>query len=286
MKAREHNSPVIQELIDETTPEQLEQINKQMEKQLKTVICGDTHGRDLWKQIVEIEKDADRIVFLGDYFDSFDIPGVVQLQNFLDIIEFKKNSDKEVILLFGNHDYHYMPGYSGIGYSGYQHGLAYQFRDAISKNLEYLQMAYLFEDVLCSHAGVGMEWVERHFPNTKITDLQSVSMLVDSINDHFKYKPGIFEFCGFNPYGDNTNQTPIWIRPASLMKVNKGTILKEIVKQVVGHTQVKKIFDSVVTTEKTMGGRYYLNDAIESNGYLVHENGSFSPKEIEKVLPS
>jgi len=41
---------------------------------MKTIILGDTHGRDLWKQIVEIENDADRIIFLGDYFDSFDIP--------------------------------------------------------------------------------------------------------------------------------------------------------------------------------------------------------------------
>jgi hypothetical protein len=247
---------------------------------MKTVILGDAHGRDLWKQIVEVESDADRIIFLGDYFDSFDLPGVVQLQNFLDIIEFKKNSDKEVVLLFGNHDYHYMPGYTGLGYSGYQHGLAYQFRDAISENLEHLQMTYLFEDVLCSHAGIGMEWVERHFPNTKITDLQSVSMLVDSINDHFKYKPNIFEFNGFNPYGDNTYQTPIWIRPASLMQVNKGTKLKENVIQVVGHTQVKNIFDSVKATEKTMGGRYYLNDAIGTRGYLVYENDTFKPNQI------
>ena len=247
---------------------------------MKTVILGDTHGRDLWKQIVEVESDADRIIFLGDYFDSFDLPGVVQLQNFLDIIEFKKNSDKEVVLLFGNHDYHYMPGFTGIGYSGYQHGLAYQFRDAISENLEHLHMAYLFEDVLCSHAGIGMEWVERHFPNTKITDLQSVSMLVDSINDHFKYKPNIFEFNGFNPYGDNTYQTPIWIRPASLIKANKGTILKETVIQVVGHTGVANIFDSVKATEKTMGGRYYLNDAIETRGYLVYENDTFKPNQI------
>jgi hypothetical protein len=31
-----------------------------------------------------------------------------------------------------------------------------------------------------------------------------------------------------------------------------------------------------------MGGRYYLNDAIESNGYLVHEDGKFIPKEVSK----
>jgi hypothetical protein len=32
MKAREHNSPIIQELIDETTPEEMEKINKEMTK--------------------------------------------------------------------------------------------------------------------------------------------------------------------------------------------------------------------------------------------------------------
>ena len=127
-----------------------------------------------------------------------------------------------------------------------------------------------------------MEWVEWHFKDTKITDLESVSILVNEINDHFKYKPGIFEFNGFNPYGDNTYQTPIWIRPASLMQVNKDTILKETVRQVVGHTQVKNIFESVKATDKSMGGRYYLNDAIETNGYLVYQDGNFTPKEVLK----
>jgi hypothetical protein len=187
-----------------------------------------------------------------------------------------------------------MPGFTGIGYSGYQHGLAYQFRGAISENLEHLQMAYLFEDVLCTHAGVSVEWLERSFgkPNDEsehnwnVDTLEGVKGVVELINEYFKHKPGIFEFNGWNPYGDNTYQTPIWIRPASLMKVNKGTKLKENVIQVVGHTQVKNIFDSVVSTEKAMGGRYYLNDAIESKGYLVVEDGFFVPKEIEKVLPS
>jgi len=254
----------------------------------RTVIIGDTHGRNLWKQIVEAEKDADRIIFLGDYFDSFDIPGVVQLQNFLDIVEFKKNSDKEVVLLFGNHDYHYMPGFTGVGYSGYQSGLAYQFRDAIEQNLEHFQMAYLFEYVLCSHAGISPEWLERSFgkPNDEtehnwnIDTLDGIKHVVDLINDHFKYKPSIFEFNGWNSYGDNTYQTPIWIRPASLMKSNQNSGLKKNVIQVVGHTQVKNIFESVKASDKSMGNRYYLNDAIETNGYLVFEDGFFVPKEI------
>ncbi len=44
-------------------------------------MIGDLHGRDCWKWIVETEK-ADRYVFIGDYFDSFDIPGLLQMHNF------------------------------------------------------------------------------------------------------------------------------------------------------------------------------------------------------------
>ena len=41
----------------------------------KLVAIGDVHGRNTWKQIVEQEQ-PDTVVFVGDYFDSFDIPGI------------------------------------------------------------------------------------------------------------------------------------------------------------------------------------------------------------------
>ena len=79
---------------------------------MKTIMIGDIHGRDTWKQIIAQEPDAYRIVFLGDYFDSFDIKGVEQLHNFNEIIKFKQETHQDVIMLFGNHDYHYMPGFT------------------------------------------------------------------------------------------------------------------------------------------------------------------------------
>ena len=39
---------------------------------MKTITIGDTHGRSKWKNIVEKEKDADKIIFIGDYFDAKD----------------------------------------------------------------------------------------------------------------------------------------------------------------------------------------------------------------------
>ena len=259
---------------------------------MKTLFIGDTHGRDTWKKIIEAESDADKIIFLGDYFDSFDVPGVAQLHNFNEIVEFKKNSDKnsdknsnknsdkEIVLLFGNHDFQYMPGFTDTPYSGYQPGMAWQFRDAIQQNLEHLQMTHLHNNVLCSHAGISVEWVEKHFSNTVINDLESVSMLVDSINDHFKFKPNIFNFNGWDPYGNNTYQTPIWIRPDSLFKANKGSQLRELVVQIVGHTQVSNIFDSFKASDKAFGNKYFLIDAIASKGYLVLEDDVFTPKVI------
>lgn len=35
---------------------------------MRIVALGDTHGRVLWKEIVAKEKDADKIVFIGELF--------------------------------------------------------------------------------------------------------------------------------------------------------------------------------------------------------------------------
>lgn len=39
---------------------------------MKIVAIGDIHGRDIWEDIVKKEHDADKIVFVGDYFDTRD----------------------------------------------------------------------------------------------------------------------------------------------------------------------------------------------------------------------
>ena len=39
---------------------------------MKTIVIGDTHGRSNWKLAIHQDK-PDRVIFIGDYFDSFDI---------------------------------------------------------------------------------------------------------------------------------------------------------------------------------------------------------------------
>ena len=246
---------------------------------MKTVVIGDVHGRSLWKLIVNQEQDADRIIFIGDYFDSFDIKGEEQLNNFLDIIEFKKSTDKEVIMLIGNHDYHYFPEVGDNGTSGYQSMFSYQIRPVLDTNREHLQMAYQFDEYLFSHAGVSSKFMDSVFG----VDGWKVETIVEQLNELFKYKPLTFQFgeavsikklSYLDPYGDNEEQSPIWIRPRSLMAANRDTLHKQVI-QVVGHTGVRKL--DLVGSQKSAGGRYYLIDCQETTGeYLIISNGKLS----------
>jgi len=239
---------------------------------MKIIAIGDIHGRSLWKLIVNHE-NPDRVIFIGDYFDSFGISGVEQIQNFKEIIEYKKTSSKEVIVLVGNHDHHYYPEVGYTGTSGYQKGIAPSITQAVDENRQYLQMAYSFGEFLFTHAGVSPTFMDGEFGEEGWVE----DNVVELLNDLFKYKPRSFDFNGTDPYGDNTYQTPIWIRPRSLMAVNKKHKkgLKKKYIQIVGHTQVKKL--DLIGSQKSAGGRYYLIDSQESTGeYLIIQDGELS----------
>ena len=236
---------------------------------MKTVVIGDIHGRSVWKLIVNME-NPDRVIFIGDYFDSFDIKGTEQLDNFLDIIEYKKTSGKEVILLIGNHDHHYYPEIGESGISGYQKIYKFQIESVIDTNREHLQIAYQMDEFLFTHAGVSSEFMDQTFGPQG----WEVETLVEQLNEMFIYRPGVFSFNGLEPYGDDTYQTPLWIRPRSLMKVNKNTLRNRFI-QIVGHTHVNKL--DLVGAQKAAGGRYYLIDTLGSTGeYLVIQDGELS----------
>lgn len=244
---------------------------------MKTLILGDTHGRSNWKDVLAAHPDAARVVFMGDYLDSFNISGVEQLYNFNEIIRFKEETDKEVIMLLGNHDHHYLD--VGETYSGYKAAHKWDFNDALKKNMHHLQIAYLLDDVLFTHAGVSPIWMDDTFGYTGWTR----ETLVADLNELYKAKPTLFNFShlGWDPSGDSVEQGPMWIRPRSLMKSNTGDNgLKKHFRQVVGHTQVKNIFDSFVASEKAMGSRYYLVDAMEEGGYVIYEDGELKPMQL------
>jgi hypothetical protein len=237
---------------------------------MNTLLIGDIHGRDVWQDIIKAV-NPDRVVFMGDYFDSFNIPGVSQIRNFNNIIDYKESTDKEVIMLIGNHDHHYMD--AGETYSGHQAALHWDINDALKRNSHHLQAAYQFDNVICTHAGLSPVWLSLHIPGWQHEDV------VDAVNLLQESRPKAFNFShlGYDPYGNHESQGPFWIRPLSLMRANKSEQgFKKDYIQVVGHTQVTNIIDSFKASKKSMGN-YYLIDALESNGYVTYEDGVFTP---------
>ena len=246
---------------------------------MKTVIIGDIHGHDSWKQVIEQEQDADIFVFVGDYFDSFTVTGVVQIHNFKEIIEFKTTTDKEVIMLIGNHDYHYFPEIGDSSTSGYQSTLAPSIKQVIEENRQHLQMAYQFDDIVCTHAGLSSEWLDDTFVDWDVDNM------IDKLNELFKYQPHKVGYRSYKQVGDTvygssgfggeTFQGPIWIRPQALIEANYDTLRTQI-RQVVGHTTRKQID----IEGKATGGRYYFVDTMPRE-YLVVTDGVVSLGKLE-----
>ena len=234
---------------------------------MKIVALGDTHGRVQWKEIVEKEKDADKIVFIGDYFDTHHdgVSGNKQLVNFKEIVAFKRANPDKVVLLFGNHDFHYIRGMAARGetYSGYQGGYAHDFAEAIHDaiNDKSVQMCWMHDNFFFSHAGVTKTWRDRVF---ELNDLMEED-LVTGINDLFYHKPLSFCFAmgdNLSQSGNDKTQSPIWVRPQSLVP----DMVEDIIC-VVGHTTVKEL-------SITEMYRIILIDCLGTTGeYLIIEDG-------------
>lgn len=241
---------------------------------MKTIVIGDIHGRGTWQLIVQKET-FDRVIFVGDYWDSFDIPFLEQMYNFKQIVHYAANPGNDVILLTGNHDVHYQRWAieSGENYSGFQsiHALD------ICREMEqlpdgFMKMAYKMDNFLFSHAGITQTWLE-------LMQIDNDENMVDIINDYAKYKPQMFAFGAVgrggwvDGYGDNIWQNPTWVRPRSLMKDSKD--LNYI--QVVGHTGQ----NCIDIKGKATGGHYYFIDTLGTSGeYLIIEDGQVSAGKI------
>jgi hypothetical protein len=234
----------------------------------KTVVIGDIHGRSTWKLIVNME-NPDRVIFVGDYFDSFDFKTEEQANNFLDIIEYKKKATEsgvEVVLLIGNHDHHYYPEIGYTGTSGYQQVGKFVIEPIIDQNRGHLQVAYQFKNYLFSHAGVSTVFMDDLFGKGG----WNIDQITVELNELFRYKPHAFTFNGWDPYGNDDKQTPIWIRPTALMRANKNTEIKKRYIQIHGHTENRGI--SLNAIKNAYGNKYYNVDCLGSSGeYLIIE---------------
>jgi hypothetical protein len=187
---------------------------------LKIICVPDIHQSTHWKKLLKIGLNTiDKIVFLGDYFDNWENEWPDQGENFESIIQFKKDDPDKIDILFGNHDTSY---FLGERCSGYQPHKARNIKKMIENSVQFMRVISVYDNYIFSHAGVSSEWMRC----AGIKD-------INEINQLFKERPAFFRWVGPDPYGNNTNEGPLWIRPPSLHITSvKGY------NQIVGHTEI------------------------------------------------
>lgn len=243
---------------------------------MKILAIGDIHGRTRWKEVLATETHWDKVVFLGDYFDAWDdFTPTHQLQNFLEIMDFKRENPDKAVILFGNHDFHYMEGVKDF-YSGYQATARFDFQKALRENRDLIQACYKWGKYLFTHAGVTHVWWKNLIEWFDARGIDIVGMGVDEvINFAAQFNLQIFKFTDgryFDPHGDEVCQTPIWVRPGALMKARLGDYF-----HVVGHT----FGYPEILTDKDPGGVIKI-DALGLGYYLQIDDSGHEIKRLEK----
>lgn len=242
---------------------------------MKIVFIGDIHGRGSWEKIINSEQDSDKFVIMGDYFDAYEsnITPRMQIDNFSEILDYKKNNLDDIVLLFGNHDFHYLKNVRER-YSRYINSHNIEISKLITEALDnnYLKLAFSFDNTLVTHAGVTKTWLKRYLGAGPSVD---VTILTEALNEILKTSPEFlyFENGMYSSYtGDDIQQSPIWVRPISLLRDAPYNI-----NQIVGHTRVKNIHGF---PKKDIS--IWLIDALEINQYLVFDNGEYIIKELKQ----
>lgn len=256
---------------------------------MKIIVLGDIHGRDIWKEIVAEEYDADCFVFLGDYVSSHDrrlmYDDEAQINNLKDILDFAEFENAmtpgRVILLRGNHDMQHL-GYHWAECSGINWHVQDKMINMKERFLTNTQWVFVHDNIVYSHAGVSDVWMQ----NNDLTDISQINDLEPS--EKFGFTP-----CKLSDYcGDSVTQPPTWIRPWALFGNTFGDYT-----YVVGHTtemdivfmkeaaikQYKESYfddlfppDQSVIDDINSRNNVIVCDTLGTKTYLIVEDGKFT----------
>lgn len=208
------------------------------------LILPDIHGRTFWKEPCKDIGLYDKIIFLGDYIDPYkfehiDIKNAID--NFKQIIHFKRQNMDKVILLFGNHDMPYaFKDYYKFSLYHCRHSKEYHniIANLFRKNIDLFQIAYVYNNILFTHAGVESKWLE------KVVDCKSdnIIKIVDVLNHLTENKNGLLKLfkIGRSRGGRDRNPSCIWADVEDMKWDTESDAKNEKpihqIKQVFGHT--------------------------------------------------
>lgn len=216
---------------------------------MKILAVGDVHGNRKPLEIAKKHADeVDKIVFVGDYVDSFYDNWISQKAVLEDILEFKSKNTK-VITLWGNHDHAYI---SDPHVSGHQNVFHSEMGEYFMSNIGQFDIMFSAGNWVFSHAGISKEWLGKYFKDGHI----------EKINEAFQSKMlSCFDHQSYDPYGNDVTEGPLWIRPDALIDCSIN------MNQCVGHTEIGECGTRVFNCAE--GNRLVVIDSSDRNIYAI-----------------
>lgn len=190
--------------------------------------------------------EYDKVIFIGDYCDSFDIPPIQILDNVKNIIKFKEMYPEKVVLLLGNHDIHYF--WTTDRYSGFELSIYHDLKNIFESNLDKFKIAFQIDNFLWTHAGVTSKWWEKVLPSLESED-NRFKFLYDECKNISDYLNTMFQVGDRNinsisnlrrrGYIEGADWAgPLWAHDTEMNAALTGY------HQIVGHTHKEKVLTS------------------------------------------
>lgn len=257
---------------------------------MKTLIVGDLHTKcHILDQIINISKNYDKVVFLGDYVDDWGSMPEASWNILNKLKDFYTDNVGKVILLLGNHDLSEWLGknFKCSGWNTYTSNYVGNF---MSNFIPIFRLAYAQDGYLFTHAGITRGWAEKYigYPDYKITETVAgiLNHTLNHYDDEGEYEDIFFGLSevGFERGGYET-PSPIWADMDELI-----TDPVPELNQVVGHSPVNTILKY-----QSHGASLYFCDTfstystgspIGDSSLLVLDDGKFYKINLDnKIIP-
>ena len=201
---------------------------------MKILTISDLHGRVVWNK-ANFEH-YDRVIFLGDYTDSYIFDDETIYTNIARIIQLKLRQPDKFVLLIGNHDAQYLH---------FPHYRCSRFRPSAQPKLSLLfakhpdlfQIAYQQRSYLFTHAGITNKWLTHFLARTgndllTLTADYNLAGLLNEIHQSVNYRNLLFDV-GPKRGGSDRFGGPVWAD-----RIETSNDFLTGFRQIVGHTPV------------------------------------------------
>lgn len=226
----------------------------------KLLIMPDIHSRSFWKEATEKhDQECDKIIFLGDYVDSYQDEGFTRKQairTLEEVIEYKLNNKGKTVLLLGNHCLHYLIK-SFPRSTRYDSSNAYKIRELYCQHKHLFKLAHeeTINDkkYLFTHAGLMNSWIERNKDIIGEPTVDSLNHLLDNprgisaLSEISNYRTWLGEKSGSIVWSDVREKIDMNASNEDNIIPNNDSIVDTHDYQIFGHTQLS---DKPIITDK------------------------------------